>query len=79
MSSSCVPEYSVHLSSAKTPAILSSVKERTFWVSWDHNTVRFGRGAVVGKDILLKWRLTKKMKVNHIGFASSWGQTADFR
>lgn len=72
-------EYSVHLSSAKTPGILSAVKERTFWVSWEQNTVRFGRGALVGKDLLLKWRLVKKMKVNHIGFASSWGQTADFR
>ncbi|KAJ1527949.1 hypothetical protein ONE63_007882 [Megalurothrips usitatus] len=72
-------EYSVHLSSAKTPGILSSVKERTFWVSWEQNTVRFGRGAIVGKDILLKWRLVKKMKVNFVGFASSWGQSADFR
>ncbi|XP_066993511.2 C3 and PZP-like alpha-2-macroglobulin domain-containing protein 8 [Anabrus simplex] len=71
--------YGVHLARSETPHLLSPESFRTFWVSWEHGTVAVGRGPLPHQDTLLKWRMDKKLRVQHIGFASSWGHTAEFR
>lgn len=69
----------MHLVSDPTPHLLSETSFRTFWVTWDHGTIAVGRGALLHNDTLLKWRMDKKLKVQHIGFASGWGRMAEFR
>jgi hypothetical protein len=69
----------VHLISAPTPHLLSETSFKTLWMTWDYGTVSVGRGALFHNDTLLKWRMDKKLKVQHIGFASGWGHTAEFR
>ncbi|KAK9504309.1 hypothetical protein O3M35_010674 [Rhynocoris fuscipes] len=71
--------YSVHLYTASTPQILSSDESRTFWLSWDRNVISFGKGPAIHEDIVLKWKMDKKMKINFIGLATAWGQSAEFR
>ncbi|PSN44641.1 hypothetical protein C0J52_07735 [Blattella germanica] len=51
----------------------------TLWVTWDKGTVAVGQGPVLHNRTLLKWRMDKKLKVQHIGFASGWGHMAEFR
>ncbi|XP_014244207.1 C3 and PZP-like alpha-2-macroglobulin domain-containing protein 8 [Cimex lectularius] len=71
--------YSVRLVTASTPQILSHDESRTFWLSWDRGALSFGVGSGIHERAKLKWKLEKKMKVNYIGFATSWGQPADVR
>nr|CAD7199243.1 unnamed protein product [Timema douglasi] len=51
----------------------------TFWLSWDKGVVAVGRGPQFHNDTLIEWRIDKKMKIQHLGFASGWGLTAEFR
>ncbi|XP_073972114.1 C3 and PZP-like alpha-2-macroglobulin domain-containing protein 8 isoform X4 [Rhodnius prolixus] len=71
--------YTVHLYTTSTPHILSSDESRTFWLSWDRSVISFGRGPVIHEQVVLKWKIDKKMKVNFIGLATAWGQSAEFR
>ncbi|ESN92668.1 hypothetical protein HELRODRAFT_189560 [Helobdella robusta] len=38
-----------------TPSILDSAELRPFWVSWNVNCVRVGRGLEVDKDLIMEW------------------------
>lgn len=69
----------MRLVSAQTPQLLSETSFHTFWVTWDRGTIAVGRGPILYNNTLLKWRMDKKLKVQHIGFASGWGHTAEFR
>ncbi|CAH1398277.1 unnamed protein product [Nezara viridula] len=71
--------YSVHLMTKSTPQILSSDESRTFWMSWDRGVLSFGKGPQIHDSVILKWRMEKKMKVNFLGFATTWGQAAEIR
>lgn len=71
--------YGVQLASVATPGVLTQNQWRTFWISWERNIISFGEGTTPHNRTLLKWRMDKKMKVQHVGFASSWGTTAEFR
>ncbi|CAH0558876.1 unnamed protein product [Brassicogethes aeneus] len=71
--------YGVQLTSFETPGMLSKDEWRTFWVTWEKNTITFGNGSVPNKNVLLKWRMDKKIKIQNIGFASSWGSLTEFR
>ncbi|KAF6206074.1 hypothetical protein GE061_017299, partial [Apolygus lucorum] len=71
--------YSVHLTSASTPGILSSDQSKTFWLSWDRGAISLGTGSAVHEKKILKWRMDKTMKIEFIGFATTWGQPAEFR
>ncbi|KAJ8919224.1 hypothetical protein NQ315_012212 [Exocentrus adspersus] len=71
--------YGVQLTSIETPGILSEDEWKTFWVTWGRNTICFGNGSVPHNNTLLKWRMDKKIKIQQIGFASSWGTPAGFR
>lgn len=71
--------YGVQLARAETPGVLSEDEWRTFWVTWEKNTIAFGNGSVPHNNTLLKWRMDKKIKIQQVGFASSWGSLAEFR
>nr|CAD7573234.1 unnamed protein product [Timema californicum] len=71
--------FGVHLKSKDTPQLLSGDIFRTFWLSWDKGVVAVGRGPQFHNDTLIEWRIDKKMKIQHLGFASGWGLTAEFR
>ncbi|CAA9993349.1 unnamed protein product [Nesidiocoris tenuis] len=71
--------YSVHLTSAATPGILSSDQSKTFWISWDRGAISLGSGSTVHEKRILKWKIDKRMKISFIGFATKWGQPAEFR
>lgn len=59
--------------------MLSGDQWTTFWLMWEKNYILFGEGALPENNTLLKWRMDKKVKVEHIGFASTWGTNAQFR
>lgn len=65
--------YQAHLSTAKTPNLLSWVESQTFWLSWENAVISVGVGAVVGREAFLTHIMDKKMRVNFIGFATGWG------
>lgn len=69
----------MHLVSTPTPHLLSETSFQTLWVTWDRGTVAVGQGPLLHNNTLLKWRMDKKLKVQHIGFASGWGHMAEFR
>ncbi|XP_050431639.1 C3 and PZP-like alpha-2-macroglobulin domain-containing protein 8 [Adelges cooleyi] len=69
----------VHLTSRNTPGILSEEEPRTFWISWEKGVLAFGYGQEIHQYPLLKWNMDKKIKVNHIGFATVVGTTGQFR
>ncbi|KAL1132693.1 hypothetical protein AAG570_010645, partial [Ranatra chinensis] len=71
--------YSVHLLTTSTPQILSTDESRTLWLSWDRNVVSLGKGPSIHGNVILKWRMDKKMKITYLGFATTWGHTAEFR
>ncbi|XP_017772788.1 PREDICTED: C3 and PZP-like alpha-2-macroglobulin domain-containing protein 8, partial [Nicrophorus vespilloides] len=72
-------DYGVQLVTAQTPAVLSQDDWRTFWITWEKSSLEFGRGSLFHNDTLLKWKIDKKLKIQNIGFASSWGSLAEFR
>lgn len=69
----------MRLVSAQTPHLLSETSFQTLWVTWDRGTVAVGKGPLLHNNTILKWRMDKKLKVQHIGFASGWGHMAEFR
>ncbi|KAL4132214.1 hypothetical protein QTP88_009415 [Uroleucon formosanum] len=69
----------VHLTSRNTPGILSEEEPRTFWISWEKGVLAFGYGQEIHQYPLLKWNMDKKIKINHIGFATILGTTGQFR
>lgn len=69
----------MRLVTAPTPHLLSETSFQTLWVTWDRGTVAVGEGPSLHNNTLLKWRMDKKLKVQHIGFASGWGHMAEFR
>ncbi|KAJ8974118.1 hypothetical protein NQ317_019900 [Molorchus minor] len=71
--------YGIQLTSIETPGILSEDEWKTFWITWERNTISFGNGSVPYNNTLLKWRMDKKIKIQQLGFASSWGTPAEFR
>ncbi|KAJ9599485.1 hypothetical protein L9F63_010017, partial [Diploptera punctata] len=71
--------FGVRLVSVSTPHLLSETTFQTMWVSWDKGTVAVGQGPILHNLTLLKWRMDKKLKIQHIGFASGWGHIAEFR
>lgn len=68
-----VLDYEVHLSSAQTPDILSDMKYQTFWLSWENAVINIGKGSIVGKEPFLTHIMDKKMRVNFLGFSTSFG------
>ncbi|XP_050305510.1 C3 and PZP-like alpha-2-macroglobulin domain-containing protein 8 [Anthonomus grandis grandis] len=71
--------YGIQLISVDTPEILSEGAWKIFWITWNRNTICFGNGSIPGNGTLLKWKTDKKIKIEEIGFASSWGALAEFR
>lgn len=71
--------YGIKLANAATPDILSEDTWKTFWITWEKNTIVFGTGSVRNKSVLLKWKMDKKIKIQQVGFASGWGSLAEFR
>ncbi|XP_044258121.1 C3 and PZP-like alpha-2-macroglobulin domain-containing protein 8 [Tribolium madens] len=71
--------YGVQLTRVETPGILSEDEWSTFWITWEKNTIAFGNGSIPHNNTLLKWRMDKKIKIQQVGFASSWGSSAEFR
>ncbi|XP_050540896.1 C3 and PZP-like alpha-2-macroglobulin domain-containing protein 8 [Daktulosphaira vitifoliae] len=69
----------VHLINRNTPGILSEETPRTFWISWEKGILAFGYGQEIHQYPLLKWNMDKKIKINHIGFATIVGTTGQFR
>jgi len=67
------------LTSRNTPGILSEEEPRTFWISWEKGVLAFGYGQEMHQYPLLKWNMDKKIKINHIGFATILGTTGQFR
>lgn len=65
--------------SEHTPEVLSADRWKTFWVSWEKNMLLFGTGHVINNNTLLKWKLDKNVHIQHIGFSSAWGTSAQFR
>lgn len=73
------PGYGIKLASHQTPGILSEDEWRSFWITWDKNTITFGNGSIPHDSVLLQWRMDKKIKIEQVGFASAWGSLAEFR
>ncbi|RZC42492.1 C3 and PZP-like alpha-2-macroglobulin domain-containing protein 8, partial [Asbolus verrucosus] len=71
--------YGVQLTRVETPGVLSEDEWCTFWITWEKNTIAFGNGSIPHNNTLLKWRMDKKIKIQQVGFASSWGSSAEFR
>lgn len=67
------------MTSRNTPGILSQEEPRTFWISWEKGVLAFGYGQEIHQYPLLKWNMDKKIKINHIGFATILGTTGQFR
>ncbi|XP_060524169.1 C3 and PZP-like alpha-2-macroglobulin domain-containing protein 8 [Cylas formicarius] len=71
--------YGIQLASITMPNILALNDWTTFSISWHDNVISFGNGSELNNMTLLKWRMDKKFKVRYIGFASAWGNLAEFR
>ncbi|XP_044761651.1 C3 and PZP-like alpha-2-macroglobulin domain-containing protein 8 [Coccinella septempunctata] len=71
--------YAVQLNSTDTPEILSEEEWRTFWITWENDVILFGKGSVLKNNTLLTWKMDKKIRVQQLGFASSWLNLAEFR
>ncbi|KAK9879289.1 hypothetical protein WA026_004140 [Henosepilachna vigintioctopunctata] len=71
--------YTVQLNSTATPGILSIDEWITFWITWDNNRILFGKGSTPRNNTLIRWKMDKRIRVQHLGFASSWGNLAEFR
>ena len=39
---------------------------RPYWISWKKNTLKLGSGNRIGKGLILKYKLTKKLRVTSI-------------
>ncbi|XP_025832303.1 C3 and PZP-like alpha-2-macroglobulin domain-containing protein 8 [Agrilus planipennis] len=68
-----------HLKSVNTPGILSLDEWQRFWLIWDKNLISFGKGSVANNQTLLSWKVSKKFKIQELGFASAWGSTVEIR
>lgn len=68
----CVPRKSGgnDVTSAYTPGILSCTDFRTFWVSWDSNTIRVGHGDETGNDIIVQFVELQSVNVHFVGFST---------
>lgn len=71
--------YGIKLATAQTPSILVEDQWLTFWITWDKNILAFGNGSVPNKNLLLKWRMDKKIKIQQVGLSSTWGSLTEFR
>jgi len=60
-----------------TPDILSADEAREFWVAFDHDEFRVGRGGEW--EPFLKAALPEPVNVTHVGFSTGWGATGVFQ
>lgn len=71
--------YAVQLNSSETLEILSEDEWRTFWITWENDVILFGKGSIPKNNTLLTWKMDKKIRIQQLGFASSWLNLAEFR
>lgn len=60
-----------------TPDILSADEDREFWIAFDHDEVRVGKGGEY--EPFLRGTLPEPVPVTHFGYSTGWGATGSFQ
>lgn len=60
-----------------TPDILSADESREFWVAFDHDEVRVGKGGEY--EPFMSCALPETVNVTHFGYSTGWGATGGFQ
>ena len=58
-----------------TPSILNSNEDRPFWADAKDGLIRFGRGNIIGNDIVLSWQDNQPHDTSYVGFMTGWGSS----
>ena len=58
-----------------TPSILNSNEDRPFWADAKDGLIRFGRGNIIGNDIVLSWQDNQPLDPSYVGFMTGWGSS----
>jgi len=61
--------------SASTSQIVSGNEDREFWASADNGLVQFGRGSIVGEQVVLSWQDPNPHEAIYVGVMTGWGAT----
>ena len=61
-----------------TPGILHGNEYRSFWAEVFNGLVRFGKGQIIGQNIVLKWQDHSPKIPNSIGFMTGFGSSGDW-
>jgi len=64
--------------SAPTSQIVSGNEDREFWASADNGLVQFGRGNIVGQEVVLSWQDPNPHEVVYVGVMTGWGAEGDW-
>ena|SRR6218665_1442847 len=59
-----------------TPNLLHCDDMRAFWVSWDNEYFKVGRGLMVDEQIIMNLQDPNRHTFNAIALSSSWGSSA---
>ncbi|XP_045191095.1 uncharacterized protein LOC123547911 [Mercenaria mercenaria] len=57
---------------------LSCSQPHPFWVSWDNNYIRVGKGNTVGEQQFMVWNDTDPHPVNYVAVSTGFGSTGDW-
>lgn len=60
---------------ASTKGLLSSGSYTHLWADAKGGVVRFGRGDVVGQDVILQWNDPHPLNVTSVGMMTGWGSS----
>jgi len=58
-----------------TPNILNPNEDRPFWADAKNGLIRFGRGNIIGNDIILNWQDNQPLDPSYVGFMTRWGSS----
>ena len=56
-----------------TPNILDARSYRDFWISWDQNMVKVGKGLAVGQRMIMKKSNLSNLNIRHIRIWNGYG------
>ena len=63
------------------PNIVSCTEFRNFWVSWEYNLIRCGKGLLVGHLTFLDYNdsMSPAYEINYIGISTGFGATGTWK
>ena len=69
---------SCQLASANTPSILNCAETRLFWLSWKDGLLSFGKGWILGENLVMKYQNTNPYTINYVSASGGFGGSGEW-